>query len=255
MESRVPPIPPVVPMHIKNLEMPFLNQHEMFGNVASLPIASTPVTHPSEQSPSLTLANSSMDFSQPQSENHTEHNVFQLPLPPKPFKISPQLKWGNKNWRQYEYSKVPTAHANLPEGYDGRLSVPEYRTFSDSASKIETINKKDNLNPENLQIVIRDYKVQKPAPKFVPRQAVKKAAMGSASGQEATETKQPVAAAGGSQDDNLRKNAFRLGKVQGPEEIPGRKRALPTEAQQSVNDTILSIRGKISKVSACTTWE
>ncbi|RUS88214.1 hypothetical protein EGW08_004046 [Elysia chlorotica] len=249
VESRVPPLPlpPGTPMQISNPEVPLLHHHaDAPEKSTSFAVATTPVIP--EESPSLTPAPNCTDFSQPQSESHTEHNVFHLPLPPISIKANGKQKMVRENWRQYEYSKVPTAHATLPQGYDGRLSVPEYnyKTFSVPTHhevNTEKIKSTDNVNPQDSQIVIRDYKVAKPALKFVPRQTVKKAA----SGQEAEETRQP-AGAGGSQDDNLRKNAFRLGKVQGPEELPGRKRTLPTVAQQSVNDTILSIRGKISKI-------
>lgn len=173
----------------------------------------------------------------------SEPNIFELPLPPQPSKNSQPI-FKNRNWRHYEYSLVPTAHANLPEGYDGRLSLPKLSP----ALASKTVRDKDSVPSfQPSQIVVKDYKPQRPAPKFVPRQAVKTVEKAASSDQISLDGSK-ISPHNVLDNDDLRQNAFRLGKKQGPEEMPGRKRPLPTTAQQSVNNTILSIRSKISKV-------
>ncbi|GFS16616.1 RNA-binding protein 48 [Elysia marginata] len=267
VDTRVPPLPTENMLSLQQATKPGLSsldqqsethlQSSNFSTTSgpdlrsSAPKPSTPQSQDSVKSILTAHETSSEEFSQSQSDAQTEPNVFELPLPPKSSQTSHQFQKGYKDWRHYEYSRVPTAHASLPVGYDGRLHIPESATSSISRwsdeSQSETNKRKDSLPSQPSQLVVRNYKPQRPVPKFVPRQAVKVATGTATSRQKAVaSTKSSIVA--GSEDDNLRKNAFRLGSVQGPEEMPGRKRALPTAAQQSVNNTIISIRSKISKV-------
>ena len=251
VNSRVPPLPSGESMQNTNFgpQTPNLkndvHRQPAISSTNSLPLSQG---HDSVESIQCTPPAYSSESLQPGRGNPTQHDVFQLPLPPKSLNNAQLVQKEQTDWRHYEYSRVPTAHATLPEGYDGRLEIHECQSVSaspqSSVSKPESI-KQHNLPEQPSQIVIKDYKLNKPALKFVPRQAVKTA--GSASEQKAKEVTTVVPAIG-SHDDNLRKNAFHLGKVQGPEEMPGRKRVLPSAAQQSVNDTISTIRTKISKV-------
>ncbi|GFO46425.1 RNA-binding protein 48 [Plakobranchus ocellatus] len=221
-----------------------LSEHNTTSSAESLPAFQHNTYHKVESFP-----NASMNVQESvrlQSDSNPEYDVFQLPLPPKSVGNSQFLK-RSIDWKKYEYSKVPTAHATLPLGYDGRVMNPVHeavlRSTTSDVSSTASVKEESSRQPQSSQIIVKNYKVSKPALKFVPRQAVKTTAVH----QSTTSSKVSNTS---SSNDELRKNAFRLGKVQGPEEGPGRKRPLPTAAQKSVNDTILSIRSKISKVGS-----
>ncbi|BFY97989.1 hypothetical protein BsWGS_01029 [Bradybaena similaris] len=180
--------------------------------------------------------------------------TFQLPLPPKPSqdvhkKVTRTL---------YEFSRVQSAHATLPVGYDARVPPPivnqspplEYKpdieinrnVSSGWQTKEQTSSKSASTSAmSNSGIVVKNYQPAKVPPRFVPRQALMTTEGKARSGTLICKQTDAL-------DQDIRRNAFCLGETQGPAVVPQRKRTLATAAQQSVNETIMEIRSKISKV-------
>ncbi|CAG5120225.1 unnamed protein product [Candidula unifasciata] len=171
--------------------------------------------------------------------------TFELPLPP----VSSLIPQPHKNMARttYEFSRVRSAHATLPVGFDARVNPP-LNQFLQLENRVGTeVNKQassespSNTTVSNSGIVIKNYQPAKVPPRFVPRQAL--AASGErAKGETLTRKKTDKL------DQDIRRNAFCLGETQGPAVVPQRKRPLPTAAQLSVNETIMEIRNKISRV-------
>jgi len=234
-------------------------------------------------------------------ENYEEPPQYWIPAPPKE---NPGLR-GNTFFRKglegYQYAKVPTAHATLPENFDERLnhfgnhshqvnvSSDEYGGFetlryrndfhlnqrfdksnqhnfdtetnslSTNVDKSETTKTTENHSTEREPkkfekksiggMVVRDYqpKLKSGPPKFVPRQTlnlIKK--------KEKQVTTAPVV------DDEvnkeLKKNTFKLTKIQGPVTGEGTVAKEITEQckeDNSVENTRSEIRKRISAVCTC----
>lgn len=181
--------------------------------------------------------------------------TFQLPLPPKPSQ-NPHKKVTRT---LYEFSRVRSAHATLPVGYDARVPPPivnqsrqlEHkpdieinRNVSSGWETKEQISSKSASTSavSNSGVVVKNYQPAKVPPRFVPRQALMTSEGKAKSGT-------PIRKQTDALDQDIRRNAFCLGETQGPAVVPQRKRTLATAAQQSVNETIMEIRSKISKVS------
>ncbi|XP_055876818.1 RNA-binding protein 48-like [Biomphalaria glabrata] len=164
--------------------------------------------------------------------------TFQLPPPPKEY---------TKHYHK-PVAKIPRLHRNA--NITPTIHKPVTSTVgSDSiASETNPLQKRlqiegiDNSSmktlPDGSQVIVRNVPNTKPAPKFIPRQTIK------FTPKKSEQTKMPD-----SLDLEIKKNAFKLGEVQGPSGEINRKRAL-SPTQKSVNETILAIRSKITKVIA-----
>lgn len=162
--------------------------------------------------------------------------TFQLPPPPKEY---------TKHYHK-PVAKIPRLHRNA--NITPTIHKPVTSTVgSDSiASETNPLQKRlqiegiDNSSmktlPDGSQVIVRNVPNTKPAPKFIPRQTIK------FTPKKSEQTKMPD-----SLDLEIKKNAFKLGEVQGPSGEINRKRAL-SPTQKSVNETILAIRSKITKV-------
>lgn len=257
-----------------NLKIHFENQHSCLEN-SSVPIpqksdSTAGQTLPAVSSLSTTQtfpAASAVSTNNLQNIDNEVNNMwptFELPLPPKSNPLTNFHAKGRKN--VYEFSRVPSAHAALPAGYDGRLVPDSLKSSSqteitpditqqssfDNASQDERTKEGipgASLRPPTTSssIIIRDYTPKQSTPRFVPRQAVKSKAEKLETGSVAS-----WPASADHVDAEIRRNAFRLGETQGPAAVPHRKRELSTAAHRSVNETICEIRNKISKVSYIT---
>ena len=201
---------------------------------------------------------------------------LKLPLPPKP-QMHHGMSRHNQRLQNYTFAHVPTAQAEFPVNYDARLGPQGDRNVTDSAEGQETetfsesfdtpdldgpdsvgSNLKDGAEKdksmqekieENLKkktdIVIKKLDSNRPAPKFIPRQAQIKKQPSVSSQNEAGKVKNsennPV-------NRELKRNAFTLGKPQGPI-VPGSELVKQTEkAEESVNKTVKDIRKRMIQV-------
>ena len=206
-------------------------------------------------------------------DNSLEVN-FRIPPPPLPGQNSSYFK--NRN-SKFEFARVPSAHSTLPVNFDGRLPVHSNleRNNSKSISKTNRITSLSSINvnstkdtssfvpkisksaddeqmgkvPKNVsgKLIIRDYKKKGPVPRFVPRQAV----IDKDKAKNRLETKDKQLA----EDDlnqEIKRNAYKLGHVEGPtlpdRDVLTKSLNIPVEREQSVNQTVLEIRKRISKV-------
>ncbi|XP_005089640.1 uncharacterized protein LOC101864660 [Aplysia californica] len=181
--------------------------------------------------------------------------TFELPLPPQASSFIPHSVRGRKT---YEFSRVPSAHATLPSGFDGRLNTkidtgnttilpkmadPPSAPISSSTSMSSSTGVKIAKGKlDSTTVIVKKYKPQGPAPKFVPRQAVKR---------KATDTSElPQRKKTDGLDHEIRQNAFQLGQLQGPENLEKSTKnpVVPPALNKSVTETIHAIRSKISQV-------
>ena len=207
---------------------------------------------------------------------------LKLPLPPK--QMHHGMSRHNQRLQNYTFAHVPTAQAEFPVDYDARLGAPSERNLSDSdealADKSEQFS--ENLDSSNLlsqkahesigdkmknsakseksksmqekieenlknktDIVIKKLDSSRPVPKFIPRQAqIKKtpSVTGHTNTDKVKHTENdPV-------NRELKRNAFTLGKPQGPIN-PGSELVQETEeVEESVNKTVKDIRKRMIQV-------
>ncbi|KAH9520315.1 RNA-binding protein 48 [Bulinus truncatus] len=167
---------------------------------------------------------------------HTEMvlETFQLPPPPKEIKnvCTPAAKVVTHNRNAKATSRVVESNEC-------------FETSRHSKSEANSLHKKllkgndvRNLS-DGSSVIVRNFQTGKPAPKFIPRQTMKSVTQKSQSAPLKTVD---------SIDQDIRNNAFKLGNIQGPLDT-NRKREL-SQTDKSVNETILAIRSKITKVIA-----
>ena len=211
----------------------------------------------------------------------TQELQLKLPLPPKPLlhhKMSRHnMSHHNQRLQNYNFAHVPTAQAEFPVDYDARLGSYGDKIIVESTKDKETeefsigfensnLNKMDFVGQnaknkvekdksmqekieENLKkksdIVIKKVDSNRPAPKFIPRQAQIKKTSSVSSQKETNDIK--------SQENELvnrelKRNAFTLGKPQGPV-VPGSDLVKQEEtAEESVNKTMKEIRKRMIEV-------
>lgn len=207
---------------------------------------------------------------------------LKLPLPPK--QMHHGMSRHNQRLQHYTYAHVPTAQAEFPVDYDARLGLSkesglpsaylklhqvhdkssdklanqdlldqkEQETLSSGktidASETECSKSMQEKIEENLKrktdVVIKKIDKTRPIPKFIPRQAQIK-------NKPATAQTEVDKVKGGEDEilnRELKKNAFTLGKPQGPIH-PGSELVKETEkSEESVEKTVKDIRKRMMQV-------
>ena len=213
--------------------------------------------------------------------DETQEVQLKLPLPPKPLlhhgMPRHNMAHHNQRLKNYNFAHVPTAQAEFPVDYDARLGPygdkiiveftkdKETEEFSigfensklnemdsvgqNAKNKVEKDKSMQEKIEENLKkksdIVVKKLESNRPAPKFIPRQAQIKKTSSVSSQKETNDIK--------SQENELvnrelKKNAFTLGKPQGPI-VPGSDLVKQEEkAEESVNKTVKEIRKRMIQV-------
>ncbi|CAL1528476.1 unnamed protein product [Lymnaea stagnalis] len=188
-------------------------------------------------------------------EQFPHPETFELPRPPKELANNERKQVSRCLKRPHYFLKTsPTqATSNLTPNpvnisaehlYPNtiKLAKPNFAVSQGASDHNIGINFNKNQQALNIsshpsKIIVREFKSVKPAPRFVPRQAMKSVAIQS-----------PAASSikcVDKLDAEIRKNAFHLREPQGPAEVPHRE---ISSVQQSVNETIKAIRNKISMV-------
>ncbi|XP_041366432.1 RNA-binding protein 48-like [Gigantopelta aegis] len=260
-------------LHDKSVESSQIHSSNHFpGNSSKVPQSTS-------NFPSHTYFNSQKHGGAPlQREDNSLEINFRIPPPPLPGQ-NPSYFQSHKS--KFEFAQVQSSHSTLPPNFDGRLPFHSNSKSKDftSITDLNTQNSNkfsspssNNLNaskdrsitgpkishsaedkslakvPGNVNggLVVRDYKKKGPVPRFVPRQAMTSKDKAS----KATESQGKQSA-----DDELNKriksDAFKLGHVEGPT-LPNSDALkaplnIPAEQEQSVNQTVLDIRKRISK--------
>lgn len=219
------------------------------------------------------------------SETQNEVTEEQLILPPPPKQGKTRLKF-SKPGAGLSHARVPSAQAEFPAGFDARLNQPphaelpeihnvpmnEKSEISDAdkssgstdcrlKSVAKSIDNTDhgrqclevshldaktehNNAAKDSDKVIKQITYKGPVPKFIPRQAVVRKKAVSAGGQIERGTNVSERA-----NKELRKNAFTLGKTQGPDFVGHVKDNKPDSSEMSVNKTITAIRKRLKEVT------
>ena len=201
---------------------------------------------------------------------------LQLPPPPRHsnVKINKQINSDQCN----RFARVPTAHAGFPSNFDARLNKPPDEHCLDNNPRNEKppeplqVNEKDDSNAwktsvkqpggetvKDLQekssemsplktdsVVIKNFSKKGPVPKFIPRQMQSK--MKSAEKLSDTKEQKTSANDGDEISKELRRNAFTLREIQGPEDVIEAKRKEPVLQIASVAKSVKEIRKHVSQV-------
>lgn len=176
---------------------------------------------------------------------------YHLPLPPKQdYGFNPNLR-ARKN---YEFARVPSAHATLPREMsedsnndfqhqkgknDLKVAIPKK-----SASETDTVKideKQKDVKTVN-GLIVKNVPQPKSTPKFIPRQTLN-IAKGKLKSDDTERTK-----ASDSLREELQRNTFLLGKKQGPETKEERKEKVTTKEDESVHHTVSQIRKRVQEV-------
>lgn len=176
---------------------------------------------------------------------------YHLPLPPKQdYSSNPKLH-ARKN---YEFARVPSAHATLPRemGEDANSDFQHQRDKSDlkvaipdkSASEIDTVNKNEKLKEIKTVngLIVKNVPQPRSTPKFIPRQTLN-IAKNKLKSDEAERSK----ASDGLREE-LQRNTFLLVKKQGPQTQEERKEKVTTKEDKSVHHTVSQIRKRVQEV-------
>lgn len=209
------------------------------------------------------------------SSNHGEAPTgptfnFDLPLPPKALPKHQLVKLGSRRPQNYEFARVRSHHASLQSNQSNSESIHRFPAGSESKQN-DSVEKSSSIyhhhhhkipssqeelpsstsatlpsstneaqkRKQSSSIIVREYKVSKPTLKFIPRQTVKRKA-------EVVQKDE-----NNFENTAIKKQAFVLGDIQGPKDLPGRKPDKPKlgpGVEDSYRHTISSIRSKISQV-------
>ncbi|XP_046342744.2 uncharacterized protein LOC124123586 [Haliotis rufescens] len=237
------------------------------------PTSAEPSIHPASTAPHAHSVNRSQPAYQGAGFESSKHKggdnsvpFEKLWLPPPPVNRGP-MGFRPPVHNRYEYAWVQSSHATLPSNYDGRIDQSATLAWSHDPEvvqgpksnpkmdRFEQETKEDNGESKRKEVdmpktgekvvsglIVREYKKAGKVPKFVPRQALKKA------GVKDGESPKPK-----TENDALNKqirvNAFTLADTQGPA-MPGngdQKVNVHPGAQKAVNQTVKEIRKRISK--------
>lgn len=203
------------------------------------------------------------------SEKYANEEQVTIPPPPKQMRFSAIIS--RKSSQKYGGPKVPSAQATFPADFDARTDrdelllesskLQEPKQLENDSDQIKTSTKscvsKSVISPKSMQdkveeslkntnIVIKDFKKSSTVPKFIPRQAQVKMKMN-----RTCKDKRPAELIGKTDELNIkiRKNAFKLGKAQGPVDLgPSSSNESLDSREKSVLESMLEIRNKINKV-------
>ncbi|XP_053373435.1 uncharacterized protein LOC123530991 [Mercenaria mercenaria] len=199
--------------------------------------------------------------------NLTQENEEQLILPPPP----KQMRSSDCSFikvQKYSGAKVPSAQATFPANFDARTDrlteneddtkIKDSKGYENTLNEIDkqeelredlskkSMQEKVEENLKNRSVVIKDFSKKGTVPKFIPRQAQIKNKLERVTdkiktGKEASKTDEL--------NREIRKNAFKLGKAQGPADLgPSTSNESLDPKEKSVIDSMLEIRKKLTKV-------
>ncbi|KAL4221952.1 RNA-binding protein 48 [Mactra antiquata] len=198
-------------------------------------------------------------------KNSSDNTCFQneeqltLPPPPKKMKVRPDLK----HQRFEDVARVPSAQACFPAGFDARIMTDDSNTVNLTSlnknivineakdkkeTQSETMQQKVEANLNHEDVVIKKINKTGSVPKFIPRQAQILRKTGTITNTSRTDSE--------NLNKEIRKNAFTLGKVQGPAHIgPCLSNESLDPKEKTVIDSIQNIRKKLTKVKEIKTTD
>ncbi|XP_061180381.1 RNA-binding protein 48-like [Saccostrea echinata] len=182
--------------------------------------------------------------------------LYLLPPPPKQ-DYSSRFKHDSQRMRNYEFARVPSAHATLPKAIQESYKA-DFQQACISCDKKQEIVRSDpevataqrvqgdtNINKQNEVrtvngLIIKNTPTLKSTPKFIPRQTLNITKTQIKPEKEDSVPSDIV-------KSELQRNAFVLGKRQGPElKVEGEKK-MSTE-EESVKNTVSQIRKRVQEV-------
>ncbi|XP_062608419.1 RNA-binding protein 48-like [Saccostrea cucullata] len=209
----------------------------------------------------------------PEQQITEPEQLLHLPPPPKQ-DFSSRFRYDSQRMRNYEFARVPSAHSTLPraiqESYradagQGRVSCNKNEQQSVSSVPVRATEQRvqgdtktcervqgdtkisDEIDKQNEMktvngLIIKNTPTVRSTPKFIPRQTLNIAKTKLKSGKEENVSSDNV-------KSELQRNAFVLGKRQGPElKEGGEKKKVCTEEEESVKKSVSQIRKRVQEV-------